>query len=85
MNDDDVSPCLRHMYHLFVCTTLVLLLGFQAYNYFWEAEDLDTDVSDVKYVVMQLTRGLSEVFRILFLYGYFNLHKLKLNKLLGPN
>lgn len=62
MNDDDVSPFMRSAYHSFVCTTLVLLLGFQAYDYFWQTEDLDTDVTDVKFVVMQLTRGLSEVF-----------------------
>ncbi|XP_026326953.1 SUN domain-containing protein 1-like [Hyposmocoma kahamanoa] len=63
MNYDDGSPYTRHVFHSFVCTTLVVLLSFQIYDYFWQPDALDTDVSDVKYVVMQLTRGLSEVNR----------------------
>lgn len=55
--------CFRNFFRSFVCAALSLLLGLHVYAYFWgpNQETLDGDFSDVKYVVVQLTRGLSEV------------------------
>lgn len=51
-----------NIFRSFVCVTLSLLLGLQVYSYLWGQQDsLDGDFSDVKHVVVQLTRGLSEV------------------------
>lgn len=55
--------CFRNVFRSFVCVALCLLLGLHVYAYFWgpTKEMLDGDFSDIKYVIMQLTRGLSEV------------------------
>ncbi|KAJ8724946.1 hypothetical protein PYW07_015904 [Mythimna separata] len=57
--------CFRNVFRAFVCAALSMLLGLHVYAYFWgpTQEMLDGDFSDIKYVVMQLTRGLSEVNR----------------------
>ncbi|CAH0628967.1 unnamed protein product [Chrysodeixis includens] len=57
--------CFRNVFRSFVCAALSLLLGMHVYTYFWgpNQETLEGDFSDVKYVVVQLTRGLSEVNR----------------------
>ncbi|XP_022829490.1 SUN domain-containing protein 2-like [Spodoptera litura] len=57
--------CFRNVFRSFVCVALSLLLGLHVYAYFWgpTQETLDGDFTDIKYVVMQLTRGLSEVNR----------------------
>lgn len=53
---------LSNLFRPFVYTTLCLLVGLQVYSYLWGQQDsLEGDFSDVKHVVMQLTRGLSEV------------------------
>ncbi|XP_028156770.1 SUN domain-containing protein 2-like [Ostrinia furnacalis] len=55
--------CLRSVFRSFVCVTLSLLLALHVYAYFWgpAREPLDGDFSDIRYVVTQLTRGLTEV------------------------
>lgn len=62
--------CFRNVFRSFVCVVLTLLLGLQVYMYFvGPQETLEGDFTDIKYVVMQLTHGLSEVsigFRQLF-------------------
>ncbi|KAJ0179264.1 hypothetical protein K1T71_004976 [Dendrolimus kikuchii] len=66
MSDEDEvqnSECLRNVFRSFVCVTLSLLLLLHIYAYFWgpSFDNVDGDFSDIKYVVMQLSRGLSEV------------------------
>ncbi|XP_037301352.1 SUN domain-containing protein 3-like [Manduca sexta] len=65
MDYDYENPgCLRNLFRSFVCATLSLLLFFHFYTYVWgPPQDSNGDLSDIKYVVMQLTRGLSEVNR----------------------
>ncbi|XP_032512037.2 SUN domain-containing protein 3-like [Danaus plexippus] len=56
--------CFRNAFRSFVCVVLSMLLGLQVYTYFWASQDsFDGDFSDIKYVVMQLTRGLTDVNR----------------------
>ncbi|XP_026748283.2 SUN domain-containing protein 2-like [Galleria mellonella] len=59
------NGCLRNIFRSFVCVTLTLLLGLQVYAYFWgpSQDVLEGDFSDIRYVVMQLTQGLTEVNR----------------------
>ncbi|RVE48421.1 hypothetical protein evm_006982 [Chilo suppressalis] len=63
--DDNGGGCLRNAFRSFVCMSLTLLLGLHVYAYFWgpSRDALDGDFSDVRYVVTQLTRGLTEVNR----------------------
>lgn len=54
--------CFSNIFRSFVCVTLSLLLGFHVYSYLWGTQDtIDGEFSDIKYVVLQLTQGLSEV------------------------
>jgi hypothetical protein len=55
--------CFRNLFRSFVSVSLTLLLCLHVYAYFWgpSHEGLDGDISDVRYVVTQLTRGLTEV------------------------
>ncbi|XP_072942128.1 SUN domain-containing protein 3-like [Epargyreus clarus] len=54
--------CFQNVFRSFVCVTLSLLLGLQVYTYLWGPQDvIEGDFTDIKYVVMQLTHGLSEV------------------------
>ncbi|XP_075972503.1 SUN domain-containing protein 3-like [Anticarsia gemmatalis] len=57
--------CVPNVFRTFVCIALSLLLGIHVYAYFWgpTQESLDGDFSDIKYVVMQLSRGLTDVNR----------------------
>lgn len=66
--DDENSGCFQNVFRSFVCVTLTLLLSLNFYAYFWgpSADSLDGDFSDIKYVVMQLTRGLTEVSRYVY-------------------
>ncbi|KAL4703372.1 hypothetical protein ACJJTC_011161 [Scirpophaga incertulas] len=58
------TGCFRCVFRLFVYVSLSLLMGLQMYAYLWGSRDgLDGDISDVRYIVMQLTRGLTEVNR----------------------
>ncbi|XP_049865473.1 SUN domain-containing protein 2-like [Pectinophora gossypiella] len=61
----ETGGCLRGLFRCFVCVSLATLLGLHVYGYFWgpASDGFDGDFSDIKYVVMQLTRGLSEVNR----------------------
>ncbi|XP_026491811.2 SUN domain-containing protein 3-like [Vanessa tameamea] len=54
----------HNTFRSFVCVVLTLLLGMQVYMHFGNSQEaLDGDFTDVKYVVMQLTHGLTEVNR----------------------
>ncbi|KAI5641966.1 SUN domain-containing protein 2-like [Phthorimaea operculella] len=57
--------CLRCGFRLFVSLSLATLLGLHIYGYLIQpaGEAFDGDFNDIKYVVMQLTRGLTEVNR----------------------
>ncbi|XP_023953354.2 SUN domain-containing protein 1-like [Bicyclus anynana] len=58
------ESCFRHVFRSFVCVVLSLLLGMQVYTYFIDPQEaMEGDFTDVKYMVLQLTRGLSEVNR----------------------
>ncbi|CAH2268196.1 jg8202 [Pararge aegeria aegeria] len=58
------ESCFRQVFRTFVCVVLSLLLGLQVYSYFLDPQEaLEGDFTDIKYMVMQLTRGLSEVNR----------------------
>lgn len=55
------GECVRHVFRSFVCLALALLIGLHVYAYVWGPPDsMDGGFGEVKYVVMQLTRGLSE-------------------------
>ncbi|XP_045763826.1 SUN domain-containing protein 1-like [Maniola jurtina] len=56
--------CFYHVFRTFVCVVLSLLLGLQVYTYFVGPQDaLEGDFTDIKYMVIQLTKGLTEVNR----------------------
>ncbi|KAJ2950712.1 hypothetical protein O0L34_g8974 [Tuta absoluta] len=63
--ENEGGGCLRGVFRLFVSVSLVTILGLHIYGYLLkhDAENFDGDFSDIKYVVMQLTRGLTEVNR----------------------
>ncbi|XP_068628064.1 SUN domain-containing protein 3-like [Battus philenor] len=62
--DGDDACCLRNVFRSFVCVALTLLLGLHVYSYLMGSQDtIDGDFGDIKYVVMQLTQGLSEMNR----------------------
>lgn len=73
---EERDGCLRNVFRSFVYVSLSLLLGLHVYAYFWgpSHDGLDGDFTDMRYVVTQLTRGLTEVARlcqlICFLYVY---------------
>ncbi|CAG9791899.1 unnamed protein product [Diatraea saccharalis] len=64
-DEENGEGCFRNVFRSFVCVSLTLLLGLHVYAYFWGSphDGLDEDFSDVRYVVTQLTRGLTEVNR----------------------
>ncbi|CAG4940492.1 unnamed protein product [Colias eurytheme] len=56
--------CFRNVFKSFVCVVLSLLLGLQVYSYLWGAtENIEGDFSDIKYVITQLSHGLTEINR----------------------
>ncbi|KAG7305408.1 hypothetical protein JYU34_009477 [Plutella xylostella] len=60
------NSCLQRIFRVFVCGALSLLLGMHLYTYQWgrsSSESFTGEFSDLKYVIMQLTRGLTEVNR----------------------
>lgn len=57
---EEGGECVRHVFRSFVCVALTLLIGLHAYAYVWGPQDMEGGFGEVKYVVMQLTRGLSE-------------------------
>lgn len=66
--DDDEGCGIRNIFRSFVCVALTLLLGLHVYSYLWGSQDtIEGDFGDIKYMVMQLTQGLSEV----VCYSYF--------------
>lgn len=61
--ENENGGCLRGVFRSFVCVALSLLLSLHVYAYFWAParDPLDGDFADIRYVVTQLTRGLTEV------------------------
>ncbi|KPJ16854.1 SUN domain-containing protein 3 [Papilio machaon] len=65
MDYDEEEGCgIRNIFRSFVCVALTLLLGLHVYSYLWGSQDtIEGDFGDIKYMVMQLTQGLSEMNR----------------------
>lgn len=62
IDDSYYFPCSSALFRCFVFVMLMFLFGLQVHTYLYgPKEGLDGSFNDIKYVVMQLTRGLSEV------------------------
>lgn len=55
--------CASNVFRTFVCVALTMLLGIHVFTYFGGSGyySMDGDFSDIKYVVMQLSRSLTDV------------------------
>lgn len=70
--DYSESQCVHHAFRSFVCLALSLLIAFHGYAYLWGPADSGGEgFGEVKYVVLQLSKGLTEASENYRLFRYF--------------
>lgn len=81
---EEGDGCVRHAFRSFVCVALTLLIGLHVYAYLWGPQDsIDGGFGEVKYVVMQLTRGLSDASTYRYHLFKQNLHTKLFSRMLS--